>query len=206
LLEGGLGNDFIDGGAGLDTVKVDDQFGLPNAKNYSLSKSTDSLWAVSFIGPTIAIYPPPATNGSDKLINVERLKFNDKSIALDLDGVAGIAAKVIGAVLGKTQVQNPIFVGIGLSYLDKGMSYSDLGALAMKAVGSTTNDAVVSTLWKNVVGFDASAEQKAPYIKMLTDGMKFGDLVVLAADTSFNTTNINLVGLAQTGIEYIPVG
>jgi hypothetical protein len=206
LLEGGLGNDFIDGGAGLDTVKVDDQFGLPNAKNYALSKSTDGSWTVSFIGPTIVIYPPPATNGSDKLINVERLKFNDKSIALDLDGVAGIAAKVIGAVLGKTQVQNPIFVGIGLSYLDKGMSYSDLGALAMKAVGSTTNDAVVSTLWKNVVGFDASAEQKAPYIKMLTDGMKFGDLVVLAADTSFNTTNINLVGLAQTGIEYIPVG
>jgi hypothetical protein len=80
------------------------------------------------------------------------------------------------------------------------------GALAMTAVGSTTNDAVVSTLWRNVVGFDANAEQKAPYIKMLTDGMEFGDLVVLAADTSFNTTNINLVGLAQTGIEYIPVG
>jgi hypothetical protein len=33
--------------------------------------------------------------------------------------------------------------------------------------------------------------------------MKVGDLVVLAADTSFNTTNINLVGLAQTGIEYL---
>ncbi len=206
LLVGGLGNDIIDGGSGLDTVRVDDQYGSEAARNYSSEKLTDGSWNVSFIGPTIAIYPPPATNGTDKLINVERLKFNDKSIALDLDGVAGIAAKVIGAVLGKTQVQNPTFVGLGLSYLDKGMSYSDLGALAMTAVGSTTNDAVVSTLWKNVVGFDASAEQKAPYIKMLTDGMKFGDLVVLAADTSFNTTNINLVGLAQTGIEYIPVG
>jgi hypothetical protein len=40
---------------------------------------------------------------------------------------------------------------------------------------------------------------------MLTDGMKIGDLVVLAAETSFNKTNINLVGLAQTGIEYIPI-
>ena len=27
----------------------------------------------------------------------------------------------------------------------------------------------------------------------------------VTADTSFNTTNINLVGLAQTGIEYIPL-
>jgi hypothetical protein len=122
-----------------------------------------------------------------------------------LSGNAGTTAKVIGAVLGKTQVLNPTFVGLGLSYLDKGMSYSDLGALALTAVGATTNDAVVTTLWKNVIGTDATAEIKAPYIKMLTDGMKVGDLVVLAADTSFNTTNINLVGLAQTGIEYLPV-
>jgi serralysin len=85
------------------------------------------------------------------------------------------------------------------------MSYSDLGALALTAVGATTNDAVVSTLWKNVIGTEATTAIKAPYIKMLTDGMKVGDLVVLAADTSFNTTNINLVGLAQTGIEYLPV-
>jgi hypothetical protein len=35
--------------------------------------------------------------------------------------------------------------------------------------------------------------------------MKPGNLVVLAADTSFNSSNINLVGLAQTGIDYLPV-
>jgi hypothetical protein len=40
---------------------------------------------------------------------------------------------------------------------------------------------------------------------MLADGMKAGDLVVLAADTALNTTNIGLVGLIQTGIEYTPV-
>jgi hypothetical protein len=202
---GGLGNDIIDGGSGLDTVRVDDQYGSEAARNYSLEKLTDGSCNVSFIGPTIAIYPPPVTNGSDKLINVERLRFTDKSFALDLDGAAGTSAKVIGAVLGKAQVQNPTFVGLGLSYLDKGMSYSDLGALAMTAVGATTNDAVVSTLWKNVIGTEATTAIKAPYIKMLNEGMKVGDLVVLAADTSFNTTNINLVGLAQTGIEYIPV-
>jgi len=40
---------------------------------------------------------------------------------------------------------------------------------------------------------------------MLANEMKAGDLVVLAADTAFNTSNINLVGLAQTGLEYIQV-
>jgi hypothetical protein len=122
-----------------------------------------------------------------------------------LDGNAGKAAKIIGSVLGSASVFNPTFVGIGLNYLDKGMSYAELGELALKAIGAMNADAIVSTLWRNVVGFDASYEQKAPYIKMLSEGMKTGDLVVLAADTSFNTTNINLIGLAQTGIEYLPV-
>jgi hypothetical protein len=85
------------------------------------------------------------------------------------------------------------------------MSYSDLGALALSAVGATSNDAVVTTLWRNVVGFNPSDADKAPFIKMLADGMKPGDLVSLASDTSFNTANIGLVGLIQNGIEYIPV-
>lgn len=205
LLVGGLGNDSMDGGLGIDTVKVDAFFGSANEKNYSLTKSTASNWTLSYTGPTITIYPPPATNGTDTLIDIERLKFNDKSIALDLDGNAGKSAKIIGAVLGSAFVSNPLFAGIGIDYLDKGMSYSDLGAFALKAVGAGTHDAIVSTLWRNVVGIEANSEQKSPYTKMLSEGMKFGDLVVLAADTSFNTTNINLVGLAQTGIEYIPV-
>ena len=205
LLVGGLGNDFIDGGAGLDTVKVDDQFGLPNLRNYSLTKSSDGSWNVSFMGPTIAKYPPPATNGTDTLINVERLQFIDKSFALDLDGNAGKAAKVIGSVLGSAFVSNPTFVGIGIDYLDKGMNYSDLGALALKAVGANTNDLIVSTLWRNVVGFEANSDQKAPYVKMLDEGMKAGDLVVMASDLSLNTIKINLTGLTQSGLEYLPV-
>ena len=145
------------------------------------------------------------SDGTDSLTGVERLKFTDKSIAIDLDGNAGITAKVIGAVLGSSSVKNPTYVGIGLSYTDKGMSYSDLGALALSAVGATTNDAIVTTLWRNVVGFNPSTSDKAPFVKMLADGMKAGDLVVLAADTALNTTNIGLVGLIQTGIEYTPV-
>jgi hypothetical protein len=35
--------------------------------------------------------------------------------------------------------------------------------------------------------------------------MTAGALAWLAADTTFNKVNINLVGLALTGIEYIPV-
>jgi hypothetical protein len=36
-----------------------------------------------------------------------------------------------------------------------------------------------------------------------SEQMSIGSLTALAADTSFNTTNIDLVGLSQTGLEYV---
>lgn len=72
------------------------------------------------------------------------------------------------------------------------------------AAGSTTPDQIVTTLWTNVIGSAPGSADKAPFIQMLASGTKVGDLAVMAADTSFNTTNINLTGLAQTGIEYTP--
>jgi len=96
-------------------------------------------------------------------------------------------------------------VGIGLSFLDAGWTYDNLAGLALDAAGAKTNDQIVSLLWTNVIGTKPTAADKAPYIAMLEKGMSAGALAHLAADSSFNTTNINLVGLAQTGIEYIPV-
>jgi serralysin len=63
----------------------------------------------------------------------------------------------------------------------------------------------VSLLWTNVIGTKPTDADNQPYIALLENGMTAGALARLAADTAFNTTNINLVGLAQTGIEYIPV-
>ena len=64
----------------------------------------------------------------------------------------------------------------------------------------------VKTARTNVIGTKPTTADKAPFIALLENGMTAGALAHLAADSSFNTTNINLVGLAQTGIEYIPVG
>jgi Ca2+-binding RTX toxin-like protein len=191
ILNGGQGTDQLNGGTGIDTAQFNGAWG-----NYKTSM-TNNIFIVTD--------QKSGNDGTDSLTGIERLKFTDKSIAIDLDGNAGITAKVIGAVLGSSSVKNPTYVGIGLSYTDKGMSYSALGALALSAVGATTNDAIVTTLWRNVVGFNPSTADKAPFVKMLADGMKAGDLVVLAADTALNTTNIGLVGLIQTGIEYTSV-
>lgn len=186
------GNNSIDGVAGLDTVIY-----TGNQSAYKITVSANN---------TELVQKP--SGGTDTLTNIERVQFADTKIAFDLDGNAGTVAKILGAVFGEGYLSNPMnptYVGIGLSYLDGAapMSYANLMQLALNAAGATTSNAVVTLLWKNLFGAAPTAAQAAPYVTMLDNGSyTAGTLGVLAADTSFNTTNINLVGLHQTGIHY----
>jgi hypothetical protein len=148
------------------------------------------------------------SKNQEKLIlsKVERIIFIDQGIAYDLTGNAGTTAKILSAVFGKESLSNKNYVGIGLHFLDSGWTYDNLAGLALDAAGAKTNDQIVSLLWTNVIGTKPTAADKAPFITLLENGMTAGALAHLAADTSFNATNINLVGLAQTGIEFIAVG
>jgi len=197
------GNDiFRDTNSNPGATKIDGGLGIDVA--IYTGKSSDYNYANNGGAWTINISKLNA--GTDTLKNIERIHFSDKIIAIDLEGNAGITAKILGAVFGKESVNNKNYVGIGLNYLDSGWTYDKLAGVALDAAGVKTNDQIVSLLWANVIETKPTAEDKQPFIAMLENGMTAGALAQLAADTSFNTTNINLVGLAQTGIEYIPVG
>jgi hypothetical protein len=146
-------------------------------------------------------------DGKDWLNEVERLEFSDTSLALDIDGHAGITAKLLGATFGKASIANKDLVGIGLHMLDGGMGYSDLmGAVINAVLGSTaSNAAVVELLYTNVIGSAPSVNDLAFFTDWLDKGIytkaSFG---VLAADTELNIVNVGLVGLASTGLEYTP--
>jgi hypothetical protein len=180
------GANIIDGGDGIDRVVYE-----LNRADFNLIANLDGFVVQSKNGTF-----------SNTLKNIERIKFNDTSVALDIKGHAGITVKILGAVAGKQSLSNKEYVGIGLDLLDKGMSYTQLAALALDALGLNTNDKIVTALWTNVIGSAPTAEDKAPFIKMLEDGFTRGDLARLAAETSENATNIGLTGIAQTGIEY----
>jgi len=184
------GETTINLGLGLDTVSYSGSY-----KSYEINNKTNEIIIRKINSPLLIDY----------LQQVERIRFSDQSLALDISGNAGTTAKILGAVFGKDSITNKNYVGIGLSLLDAGWSYDNLAGLALDAVGAKTNDQIVSLLWTNVIGFKPTSADKQPFIAMLENGMSAGALAHLAADTSFNTTNINLVGLAQTGIEYIPV-
>jgi Ca2+-binding RTX toxin-like protein len=188
--KGQPGTDLIDGGLGTDTVVYSGPL-----EQYTVVKS----------GNRYIVSEPTGIDDTDYLTSIERLKFKDKSLAIDIDGNAGTTAKILGAVFGKASLSNKNYVGIGLSFLDSGWTYDNLAGAALEAAGAKTNDQIVSLLWTNVIGTKPTAADKQPFIALLENGMTAGALAHLAADSSFNTTNINLVGLAQTGIEYMPV-
>lgn len=188
-LMGGGGNDVLIGGIGIDTAV----YAGPRSR-YTIGPSGNNRSIADTTGP----------EGSDTLSGIERLQFGDIRLALDLDGRAGQVAKLLGAVFGAPAVANRAYVGIGLSLLDGGTSYEALAALAVSATGKSAPADVVALLWSNVVGSPPSAQQAQPYIDLLNGGMSIAQLTVLAADTSINSGNINLVGLAQSGLEFTP--
>jgi len=190
VITGGGGNDQINGGGGIDTAVF-----ASLRSQYSLSAQSAGGFRVT---DSVA-----SRNGTDTVSAVERLQFSDLSLALDLDGNAGKVAKILGAIFGQSAVSNKTYVGIGLGYLDSGMSYDALAALAVSVTGKSSSTDICNLLWTNVVKTTPTAADIAPFKAMLDSGqMNIGSLAALAADTSFNTTNIGLVGLSQTGLEY----
>jgi hypothetical protein len=63
------------------------------------------------------------------MTNIERVKFADAHVALDLDGHAGEVAKLLGAVFGAATVANQDYAGIGLTKADEGLSYEQLATV-----------------------------------------------------------------------------
>jgi Ca2+-binding RTX toxin-like protein len=188
VITGGAGGDTIDGDAGIDQAVYTENF-----TDVSLVKSGND-WNI--------------TSGTDidTLTNIERLKFNDKHIALDLDGNAGQIIKLLGLILGKDQSTNKEYVGIGLKLLDDGMSYEQLMQAALDVVlgPNASSLSVVEMIWGNLIGPPTPADNISQYSALIDNGTyTSAGLAIVAADHSLNTTAIDLVGLASTGVDYI---
>jgi hypothetical protein len=193
-LQGGAGNDQLIGGAGIDGAR----FALAHSQ-YAITVNTgnDSLVVRALQG----------NEGTDAVSQVERLHFADGSVAFDLQGHAGLTARLIAAVFGPDQVHNASYAGIGLQWLDRGTPEVELATLAVEALlgAGASHARVVDTLYANVVGSLPSAEVRQSYVDLLDSGAySVGSLTVLAAQTDLLAQRIDLVGLANQGLDYVP--
>ncbi len=203
-LDGGAGNDTLIGGAGIDTLVggtgIDSAIFNGNRASYATVRT--------FSGFTVS-----GPEGSDTLTSIERFQFSDKGLAFDLglNAAGGNTVRIIGAAFDTNYI-NPTFVGIGLTLFDGGMSMLAVSQLALgtslfqSLAGSTSNTAFVNTVYKNVVGVLPSATERGYYAGLLQGSggsMTQAQLLEIAANADLNAVNINLVGLQQTGVEFI---
>lgn len=178
----------FDGGPGVDTAVLDGA-----RVQYTLTRD-GADWLVA----------PAAGGRPNRLTGVERVVFDDRKIALDLDGDAGLVARILGAVFGAPSVADPALVGIGLQFTDAGLSPPALVQLALEArLGvQPGHAAVVDLLYANVVGSRPSPAERDAFVALLDNGsMTPAGLGLMAAQHELNL-KFALVGLAQTGLDF----
>ena len=187
-------NESFDGAGGIDQLVLQG-----NRADYTLTKQGNGWQMVD---------AAQGRDGTDTLERVERLHFADYAVALDLDGAAGATARLLGAVLGASALTHRDWVGVVLSVVDSGLSGAPLANLALQAVlGSAASNAqVVSHVYANLFRTAPDAATLQSLTGLLDSGAySQADLVQVASDLQVNADNIHLVGLASTGLEFLPV-
>lgn len=190
-LQGGGGNDTLNGGGGLDTA---------------VYAGNQTRFVVSGSGTGFSVSDRSGAEGADTLTAIERVRFSDKSLALDLSGNAGIVARTLGAVFGRDAVRNEVYAGTGLTLADAGVDALGLMQRAMDiARPGASHEAVVDLLYANLIGHAPTAADAAPYVEMLRVGAHTAaSLGVMASETAHNLTNIGFTGLVESGLAYLP--
>lgn len=198
----GLGNDTIDGGGGNDTIVYS---GL--RANFSLTKTGNGFTLTDSTGVV----------GTDTLQNIERIKFSDVGIALDVGAnqPAGQTAMLLGAVLpGKLVFDSTkqALLGAAIDLFDQGYSLQQLSGAVMRLpiwdilTGRATpsNTDIAAYLLTNVNGVspDATTLASAAAELAVQSDIDHGQGTFLwhLAETTANQAHVELTGLASTGL------
>lgn len=165
-------------------------------KDYTLQPSGSKLFVTHLL------------DGSrDSLQSIERLHFQDQSLALDVaHGVSGTVAKFLGVVFGAQSVLDPALVGIGIQYGETLQDKpADLMRLALDArLGPQHTSAdMVNLLYFNLFGQMPETGLRDEFVSWITTGQHTQEsLALLAADLSENLQNIGWMGLVENGLAY----
>ncbi len=201
-LTGGLGNDWLDGLAGTDTAV----FGGTRAE-YVLSSGFGKVFVAANDG----------VSGFDTLQNIERLAFLDRGVALDMAATqsGGGAALLLGAVLGDAALtsKKPL-VGAVIDLFDQGFTLQTLsgavmrlpiwGLLAGGGAASASNTEIANYLLTTVNRTAPDAATLATAVETLDaeTGAAQGGFLWHLAESSANQTQVGLLGLAATGLDF----
>lgn len=191
------GDDYVDGGLGIDRIIV-----KLAKSDFKLSAAEDGK-TLEFNLDTLS---NPFVYNKVEIVNVERVSLTNANLAIDIDGNAGITAKILCAFLGASGIQRADLVGVGLDLLDTGTSYEGFLQAALDAVfGQNPSGAtLVNHFYGTLTGQSAPQSLIDHYGSLIDNGsLSPVSLAMQVAENELNLQNIDLVGLATTGIEYI---
>lgn len=201
---GGQGNDAIDGLAGTDTALYSG-----NRSNFALAKAGNGFTLTDSTG----------LFGTDTLSNMERLKFSDGAIALDVGAAqsGGETALLLGAVLPGRLVfdsSKQVLLGAVIDLFDQGYTLQQLSGAVMRLPiwdvltgrSAPTNTDIATYLLTNVNGAVPDAAVLANGVASLDAQYDMahaqGDFLWHLAEAPANQARLDLVGLATTGLAF----
>ena len=185
----GYGNVTVQGTAGLDTA---------------VELGARSTYTATRAGSTVAV---TGTDGTDTLIDIERVKFDDQTIAFDtgLGQHAGEAYRLYQAAFNRTA--DSAGLGYWIRVLDGGTpNWAVAQAFAgssefARTYGSLDNTGFVTQLYQNILHRAPDAGGLAYYQNLLNSGVGTrGD--VLAGFSESNENQVALAGVLHNGVTY----
>ena len=190
MLSGTAANNAISGGAGVDTMV----YGGAHA-NFIVQRSTNGFTASS------------SANGLDSLLGVERIKFADKFVAIDLDGNGGMAYRLYRAAFDR--IPDLEGVGFWMTQMDRGVSLDAVADGFIKSNefialygANPTNVAFVSKLYEHVLHRPADGPGFDFWVNALNSGVTRFDVLNDFSESAENVAQV--IGAIQNGFEYIP--
>jgi hypothetical protein len=188
IINAGTGDDTIHGGGGTDTVILSG-----NASNYTI---TDNGTALSVSG----------IDGNDEVSTVERLKFDDKNIAFDINETAGEAYRLYKAAFDRIPDHGGL--GFWINALDNGAAMSDVAAGFTNSDEFTSqygtdlsNSEFINLLYNNVLDRDADQGGLDFWLGHMNSGALTREGVLIEFSESNENQN-NVIELIAAGIEY----
>lgn len=197
-------NESFSGGKGIDRVVFS-----ASRDSFSISKVSTDSWAISYTKGFAADDISAQGFGSDQLLQIERLSFSDKSLALDISGAGGQSYRIYKAAFNRTPDSGGL--GYWIAQMDGGMSLVEVASRFIDSAefkslyGSAPSNAEFLTkVYSNVLGRLPDPVGYAWWLNaMNTDSSKTKSKVL----ADFSESSENLTGTTELvimGIEYVP--
>jgi hypothetical protein len=188
------GNAAIEGGKGLDTIAY-----AGTRADFTIERT---VYGVSVTDKTGAF-------GADNLLGVERIKFNDTMVALDIDGIAGQIYRLYQAAFDRAPDAEGMSFYLhnadtkGVTLADIALSFTNSPEYKDLYLKDPSNTNFVTLLYNHVLHREPEPGGFAHWMNVL-DNNKLSRVDVLAFFAESAENQAQVIGAISNGIAYEP--